>query len=70
MTFWILLFVCLHGAQGCEYSKSATLRLDYERSYSTVAECKKDADRIAERWGDPDIYGRCLEVRTPTPVKG
>jgi hypothetical protein len=70
MTFWILLFVCLHGAQGCEYSKSATLRLDSRGSYSTLKSCRKEADAITSRYGDSDIYGRCLEVRTPTPAKG
>jgi hypothetical protein len=66
MTFWILLFVCLHGAQGCEYSKSATLRLDYEASYPSLKACQAAADSLTARFGDPDIYGRCFKVKSPT----
>jgi hypothetical protein len=70
MTFWILLFVCLHGAQGCEYSKSATLRLDSQDSYNTLKSCQVAANSITARFGDTDIYGKCIKVKSPNAPRG
>ena len=70
MTFWILLLVCINGAGGCTYSTGPTLKLDYQGSYMTADDCQKDAQVISDRYRDPELYGRCVEVRTPKPEGG
>jgi hypothetical protein len=65
MTFWILVFACVNGAQGCTYSAGRTLYLSYEGSYVTAEACQKDANELAARYDDPDIYARCLKAGPP-----
>ena len=48
---WVLIFICLNGAQGCTYSAPPNIRIgapscDYECvvAYKTRAACQQDAD--------------------------
>jgi hypothetical protein len=65
MTFWILMIVCLNGAQGCTYSSGPSLRLDYTWSYGSRESCQREADRVTAMFADPEIYGHCMRVETP-----
>jgi hypothetical protein len=64
---WVLIFVCLNGAQGCTYSKPPTLIIgdqdSYVVPYKTHASCQKDADEFAARYNDPGIFEVCREVK-------
>ena len=66
MTFYILLLVCINGASGCTYDNGPSLRLLYQGSYSRSESCEKDAAAITARYADPGLYGRCIEVRSPS----
>jgi hypothetical protein len=70
VTFFVLIFICVNGAQGCTYSTGHTLVTKFEGSYPAYALCKKAADDIEERYSDPDIYGKCFEVGAPAKPEG
>ena len=67
---WVLIFICLNGAQGCTYSAPPNIRIgapscDYECvvAYKTRAACQQDADAFKAIYDDPDIFEVCREVK-------
>jgi hypothetical protein len=67
MTLWVLIFVCINGAQGCTYSNDPLIigspgDPDSVTAYTTFESCDKDAKEFTARYGDPGIYEVCRRV--------
>jgi hypothetical protein len=73
---YVLIMVCINGAQGCTYSTpsvivgSPGMVREVVVGFTDLTACEKEAREFTEREGDPDIFEVCRQVALPAPQEG
>lgn len=67
---YVLILICINGAQGCTYSKGNTVIVGEVNgsvlpTYSSESACQKVADRFNARYNDPGLFEVCRTVGRP-----